>query len=107
MVMIGQHRRLSEPLRWTRRTKIAAIGAAFGLLAAIAAAVALALVNAHPRRAGCIEVTFASTLGGAVTHACGAHARELCATPNESPALAAGGALREACREAKLRYGGG
>lgn len=105
MVMIGQHRRLSEPLRWTRRTKVAAIAAGAGLLAAVAAAVALALVNAHARGAGCIEVTFASTLGGAVTHACGAHAREICATPEDNPALAAGGALREACREAKLRYG--
>lgn len=105
MVMVGQHRRLSEPLRWTRRTRIAALAAAISLLAAIAVAIALAVANARPQRAGCIEVTFASTLGGAVTHACGGRAREICAAPAQSPALVAHGALREACREARLRYG--
>ncbi len=54
---------------------------------------------------GCIEVTFASTLGGATDRRCGAHAREACAAPAQNPALAAHGALREACRKAGLAYG--
>ena len=40
-----------------------------------------ALTSGAPARRDCIEVTFASTLGGATVHACGARARAVCATP--------------------------
>jgi hypothetical protein len=105
MVMIDQNKRLSEPLRWTRVGRVAVIAAGALLLAALAAVAVLASMSGSGRRAGCIEVTFASTLGAAVIHPCGAKARELCANPAENPPAAAHEALREACRQAGLPYG--
>jgi hypothetical protein len=79
MIMTGQSKRLSAPLQWGRREK-AAIGA---LLACVALAViglgAYALTSGSRARADCIEVTFASSVGGATLHACGTQARHVCA----------------------------
>jgi hypothetical protein len=105
MVMIDQNKRLSEPLRWTRAGRIAVIAAAGLLVAALLAVVVVAARSDSGRRAGCIEVTFPSTLGAAVIHPCGARARALCANPADNPPAAAHGALREACRQANLPYG--
>ena len=105
MVMVDQNKRLSEPLRWTRAGRVAVIAAGALLLAALATVVVLASTSGSGRRAGCIEVTFASTLGAAVIHPCGAKARALCANPAENSAAAAHEALREACRQADLPYG--
>lgn len=105
MVMVGQHKRLSEPLHWTRGARIAVAAASATLAAAIVALVLIASANAPKHRAGCIEVTFASTLGAAVTHACGTKAKGMCADPAENPGLAAHDALRAACRQAGLPYG--
>jgi len=105
MIMMDQSKRLSQPLRWTRAGRLAVIAVSVLLLAAIATAVVMATTNGPSRRAGCIEVTFASSLGAAVIHPCGARARTLCADPAENPAAAAHGALREACRQAGLPYG--
>lgn len=104
MVMFEQSRRLSEPLRWTRtgRWAVAIV------LALLIAGTALAIVGStgsERLRPGCIEVTFASTLGAAAVHPCGARARQMCASPSDNPALAAHEALREACRRAGLPYG--
>jgi hypothetical protein len=85
--------------------RLAVIAASALLLAAIATAVVMSTTNGSSRRAGCIEVTFASSLGAAVMHPCGAHARQACAHPAEYPGAAAYGALREACRQAGLPYG--
>jgi hypothetical protein len=104
MVMHEQSRRLSEPLRWTRGGRIAVIAATALLLVALATVAVIASTKGA-RRAGCIEVTFASTLGAAAIHPCGARARQLCANPAENPAAAAHDALREACRQAGLPYG--
>jgi hypothetical protein len=103
--MIDQNKRLSEPLRWTRAGRIAVVAAGALLLAALATVAVIASTSGSGRRAGCIEVTFASTLGAAVIHPCGARARALCANPADNPAAAAHGALREACRQARLPYG--
>ena len=105
MVMIDQNRRLSEPLHWTRAGLIAVIAAGSLLLAALVTVAVLASTSGTSRGAGCIEVTFASTLGAAVIHPCGARARELCANPAENPAAAAHDALLDACRQAGLPYG--
>jgi hypothetical protein len=105
MVMVGQQKRLSQPLRTPRAGKIAAVAVAGSLLAALLAVLVIAFTGGSARGAGCIEVTVASTLGGAVTHACGAHARGICAAPAETPVLAAHGALRQACNRAGLPYG--
>jgi len=103
--MVGQHKRLSEPLRWTRGGKIALASAIACMLAAAAAVVIVASANAPKHRAGCIEVIFPSTLGAAFTHACGAKARQMCARPSENPGLVAHGALRAACGRSGLPYG--
>lgn len=105
MVMIDQNKRLSEPLRWTRAGRIAMISAAALLVAALATVAVLAATNGHAHKAGCIEVTFATSLGGGVMQPCGAHARAACAHPAEYPAAAAHNALRDACRKAGLPYG--
>jgi hypothetical protein len=104
MVMQEQSRRLSQPLRWTRAGRLAVLGAAALMLAALAVVAVLASTTGS-RQAGCIEVTYASSLGAALMHPCGAHAREACAQPGQYPAAAAHGALREACRQAGLPYG--
>lgn len=105
VVMVGQQKRLSQPLRTPRAGKIAAVAVAASLLAALLAVLVIGLAGGSARGAGCIEVTLASTLGGAVTHACGAHARDICAAPAESPLMAAHGVLRQACDRAGLPYG--
>jgi hypothetical protein len=103
MIMMDQSKRLSEPLRWGRREK-ALVGA---LLACVVLAViglgAYALTSGAPPRRDCIEVTFASTLGGATEHACGARAREVCAAPQAFKSSAE--ELRAACRRAGFPFG--
>ena len=47
---------------------------------ALAGLGAYALTSGSPSRRDCVDVTFASTLGGASVHACGGHARRLCAS---------------------------
>jgi hypothetical protein len=104
MVMHEQSRRLSEPLRWTRGGRVA-VAAVIAILVAAATIGVVASSGGKRLPRGCIEVTFASTLGAATDRRCGAHAREACAAPGQNPALAAHGALREACRRAGLPYG--
>ena len=104
MVMFEQSRRLSEPLRWTRTGRWAVAVVVALLLAGTAIAI-VGSMGSERLRSGCIEVTFASTLGAAAVHPCGVKARQMCASPAENPALAAQGALREACRRAGLPYG--
>jgi hypothetical protein len=105
MVMFEQSRRLSEPLRWGRREKNA-IAAVLGcLVLALAALGAYALTSGAPPRHDCIEVTFASTLGGAELHGCGAQARRVCASPGAHRGVAQ--ALKLACTRAGFPYGPG
>jgi hypothetical protein len=103
MIMFEQSRRLSEPLRWGRRER-AAVAAlvACALLAAVALA-AFALTSGAPARRDCIDVTFASTVGAANVHACGARAREICASPGGLRGVE--GELRAACARARFAYG--
>lgn len=103
--MVGQHKRLSEPLRWTRGSKIALASAIACMVAAVIAVIVVASANAPKRGAGCFELTFPSTLGAAFTHACGVKARQMCADPSQNPGLAAHGVLQAACRKAGLPYG--
>lgn len=105
MVMVGQQRRLSEPLRWTRAGRAAVIAAALALVAGICAVAVIGLTQTPSKRVGCVEVTFASSLGAATLDACGRRARTICAEPQANPGAAAHGALREACRRAGLAYG--
>src|SRR5437763_17130062 len=101
MIMVDRSRRLAEPLHWGRREKLA-VGA---LLACVALALAglggYALTSGSPARRDCVDVTFASTLGGASVHACGGHARRLCALGGY-PGIEAD--LRLACARARFPF---
>jgi hypothetical protein len=102
MIMFEQQRRLSEPLRWGRREKtIVAVVLSCVALALIGLG-AFALTRGAPARKDCIEVTFASTLGGATEHACGGQARRVCASPEAFRHIAA--ELRAACRRAGFPF---
>jgi hypothetical protein len=101
MVMFEQSRRLSEPLRWGRREK-AVIAALLSIaVLALIGLGAYALSSGARARTGCIDVTFASTLGGADLQGCGARARAICASgsfPHIEHELAT------ACRRAGLPF---
>jgi hypothetical protein len=95
MVMQEQARRLSEPLHWGRRERtIVAIVLGCVALAAIGLG-AFAISSGGKPRKDCIEVTFASTLGGATEHACGQAARRVCASSEGFAHVE--GELRAAC----------
>jgi hypothetical protein len=101
--MFEQSRRLSEPLRWGRREK-AAVAVVLGcLVLALIGLGAYALTSGAPARADCVDVTFASTVGGAQLHACGARAREVCAS---GAFRGIEGELRPACRRAGFAFRG-
>jgi hypothetical protein len=102
MIMFDQSRRLSEPLRWGRREKAAVAVLASCLLLALIGLGAYALTSGAPARRDCVAVTFASTLGGAQLHACGARARTICASPDALRGIAA--ELQAACRRAGFPY---
>jgi hypothetical protein len=99
--MQDQARRLSEPLRWGRREK-AAVGAVLAcLVLGLGALGIFALTKGAPARADCVSVTFASTLGGAELHGCGARARAICAS-GSFPHIAE--QLQSACRQAGFPF---
>ncbi|HTU79735.1 MAG TPA: hypothetical protein VMF09_13350 [Solirubrobacteraceae bacterium] len=106
MIMFEQSRRLSEPLRWGRREKTIAAVLLSCVVLAIVGLVAFGLTTGAPARAGCIDITFASTLGAANVHECGARARDTCATPEGFRGVA-GQELRAACRRVGYRFAGG
>jgi hypothetical protein len=79
MIMFDQSRRVSEPLRWGRREKTVVAVLVSCLVLALVGLGAFALTSGAPHRKDCVEVTFASTLGGAELQGCGARARRICA----------------------------
>ena len=101
MVMFEQSRRLSEPLRWGRREKTAVAALLSCIVLALIGLGIYGLSGGSPARADCIRVTFASTLGGADLHGCGAQARRICAS-GEFRSIAAD--LQAACGHAGLPY---
>jgi hypothetical protein len=101
MIMIGQSRRLSQPLRWGRRERIAVATVLAATVAALAALGIYALTSGSPARRDCISVTFASSLGGAQLSGCGQRARRICAS-GDFPGIAAD--LRVACARAGLPF---
>jgi hypothetical protein len=104
MIMVGQSKRLSQPLSWGRREKtVVATLISCAVLAAIGLG-AYALTSGAPARSDCVSATFASTLGGATVHACGAHARHVCAS---GAFRGIEQELRAACRRAGFPYVGG
>jgi hypothetical protein len=104
MIMFEQSRRLSEPLRWGRRERTIVAALLGCVVAAVLAIGVYALTSSTPARAGCIDLTFASTLGAARVHQCGGQARRMCAAPSGFRGTAAE-ELREACRRAGYPLG--
>lgn len=102
MIMEDRSKRLSEPLRWGRREKTVVATLLVCVALALVGLGAFALTGGAPPRRDCIEVTFASTLGGATEHACGARAREVCASPQAFKRSYA--ELRAACRRAGFPF---
>jgi hypothetical protein len=101
MIMENRSRRLTEPLRWGRREKVA-VGALLAcVVAALVALGAYALTSGSRARADCVNVTFASTLGAATVHPCGAQARRVCAS-GAFPGVDAD--LGSACRRAGFPF---
>ena len=98
MIMHEQSRRLSQPLRWGRREKTIVAILLGCVVLAVAGLGAFALSGGSAGRKDCISVTFASTLGGALRHACGAEARSICASPAAYRTY--GPQLADACRDA-------
>jgi hypothetical protein len=100
MIMIGQSRRLQQPLRWGRRERLAVVAALAAALLALAALGVYALTR--PARArDCVSVTFASTTGAAQVEGCGARARAICAS-GAFPGIA--NELRTACAHAGFAF---
>jgi hypothetical protein len=100
MIMFDQSRRLAEPLRWGRREK-AAVGAVLAcVVIALAGLGVYALTSGSPARRDCVDLTFASTVGAATLHACGAQARRVCASGGRGIEAE----LRSACRRAGFPY---
>ncbi len=104
MIMIDQSKRLSEPLRWGKRERTVVAALLACVVLAVIGLGALAVTrDVAPSRKDCIEVTFASTLGGGTQHACGARARGLCASPEAFKSSAE--QLRASCRRAGFPFG--
>jgi hypothetical protein len=102
MIMQDQSKRLAEPLRWGKRERTVVAALLACVVLAVIGLGAFALTSGAPARKDCIEVTFASTLGGATEHACGSQARTVCATPGAFKGVAA--ELRESCRRAGFPF---
>src|SRR5207248_10444801 len=103
MIMIDRSRRLAEPLRWGRREKLA-VGALLAcVVLALAGLGAYALTSGAPARRDCVDVTFASTLGGAKLHGCGSRARRICASASGAFRGIAE-QLQAACKHAGLPF---
>jgi hypothetical protein len=103
MIMQDHSRRLREPLTWGRRERFAVGALAAVLVCAAIALVAFGLTSGATARKDCIDITFASTLGAAAEHACGAQARAICASPQ--PFRSSAQELRAACTRAGFPYG--
>src|ERR1700726_2129395 len=101
MIMIGQQRRLQQPLRWSRRERVVVATVLAATIAALAALGIYALTSGSRPRHDCITVTFASSVGGAQLQGCGERARKICAS-GDFPGVAED--LRAACRRAGFAF---
>jgi hypothetical protein len=80
MVMVGQHKRLAEPMSGRQKRGLAI--ALVVLALAIAGGTVYAVTSNDSfgtSHNGCVSLTIASSLGAAVIHKCGSDAKALCA----------------------------
>jgi hypothetical protein len=101
MIMENRARRLGEPLRWGRREKTAVAALAACAVLALVALGIYALTSGARAHGACVDVTFASTVGAANVHRCGAQAKRVCAS-GDFPAITAD--LRAACAHAGFPF---
>jgi hypothetical protein len=100
MIMEARAKRLSTPLQWGCREKTA-VGALLAVLAvAVIALGAYALSSGSPGRKDCVEAIAPGTVGGVRIHACGAKARQVCASAQRDKGIA--DALGASCRRAGI-----
>jgi len=102
MIMQDQSRRLREPLSWGRRERTAVTVLAACVTLALIGLGVYALSSGAPARRDCVNITFASTLGAAELHACGAQARHICASPSAYHGAEAD--LKVACERAGFPF---
>ncbi|HWG09122.1 MAG TPA: hypothetical protein VN672_08950 [Solirubrobacteraceae bacterium] len=98
MIMEARAKRLSTPLQWGRREKIAVGSLLAVVVAALIALGAYALTSGSPGRTDCVEAFAPSTLGAVRIHGCGGQARQLCATATRQRGIA--DTLSASCRRA-------
>jgi hypothetical protein len=98
MIMENRSKRLSEPLPWGRREKAVVAVLVGCVLIVLIGLGAYSLTSGSKEPKDCVDITFASTLGAARMHACGARARTLCAAPQASKEIAQ--PLKQACSRA-------
>jgi hypothetical protein len=101
MIMEARAKRLSTPLQWGRREKIAVASLAAIVVLALLGLGVYAATSGGPKRTDCVDVSFASTLGGAELKGCGPHARRICASGSFHSLRQQ---LAEACRRAGFPY---
>ncbi len=104
MVMFEQSRRLSEPLRFGRREKTVLALLASVTVLALVGLVVYGLSSSTGTRGDCIDVVFASTLGGADLKGCGSQARKICANGGDFKSIRP--ELKAACRKAGFAFSG-
>ncbi len=102
MIMENRSKRLSEPLSWGRREKTIVAVLLSCLALGFIGLGAFALTGGSKEPRDCVDITFASTLGAARMHACGARAKTLCAAPRASKEIAQ--SLEQACRRADFTF---
>jgi hypothetical protein len=102
MIMENRSKRLSEPLSWGRREKTIVAVLLSCLALGLIGLGAFALTSGSKEPRDCVDITFASSLGAAQMHACGARAKTLCAVPRASKEIAQ--PLRQACGRAGFPF---
>jgi hypothetical protein len=103
MILVGQEKRLAEPVTSTGAERRAIKVFAAVLLVVCLAAVAVAVERSRSQsNAGCVTVTVPSYTGAVSAEECGAKAAAWCRTAYAS---AAGDALASALRSACRRHG--
>jgi hypothetical protein len=100
MIMEARAKRLSTPLNWGRREKTAVAALLATVLLAAIALGAYALTSGGPARKDCVEAIAPSTVGAVRIHACGAKARQVCASAQRDKGIA--DALGASCRRAGI-----
>jgi hypothetical protein len=105
MIMVGQSKRLREPLSGgQRRALYATLGGLLAVVVALAAYGAVAHDAATTSGHGCVNVTVASTTGGGILHECGRAAKRWCRMESLSHGALASLA-RPQCRLAGYPFG--